>query len=78
LQQDPDDVERSAGWSGGGWIVTSSVNGDDGVKWVSLTFFPEPEPDLDDEPSGSWPRDPWPRDPSVSSKTARLRRRSSS
>lgn len=57
----------------GGWIVTSSsVQADEGVRWISFTYFPEPEPDLDDEPSGSWPRDP-----SISSKTSRLRRRAS-
>lgn len=57
----------------GGWVVTSSaVQGDEGVRWVSITFFPEVEPDLDEE-AGSGP---WPRDPSISSRTKRLRRKS--
>lgn len=58
----------------GGWIVTSSsVQGDEGVRWVSLSFYAEPDLDADadaDDASGSWPRDP-----SISSKTSRLRRR---
>jgi hypothetical protein len=71
LHQHDDGAERTP--AQGGWIVTSSsVQGDEGVRWVSFTFFPEPEPDLDDDPSGSWPRDP-----SISSKTSRLRRRAS-
>jgi hypothetical protein len=54
----------------GGWVVTSSaVQGDEGVRWVSITFFPEVEPDLDDDTGR------WPRDPSISSKTSRLRRK---
>lgn len=55
----------------GGWVVTScSAQADEGgVRWVSFTFFPESDYDLED-PSGRWPRDP-----SISSKTARLRRK---
>lgn len=62
-------AERSP--TSGGWIVTSSsVQGEEGLRWISFSYFAEPELDLDDEPSGSWPRDP-----SISSKTQRLRRR---
>ncbi|MBX3469158.1 MAG: hypothetical protein KF878_19980 [Planctomycetes bacterium] len=64
-----DGPERSP--TPGGWIVTSStVQGEEGVRWVSISFFPEPEPDLDEALASG----PWPRDPSISSKTRRLRR----
>jgi hypothetical protein len=64
-----DSAERSP--VPGGWAVTSSaIQGEEGVRWVSITFFPEVEPDAEDEPSGSWPRDP-----AISSRTSRLRRR---
>ena len=53
-------------------MTSASVQGDEGVRWVSITFFPEVEPDLDDDaPSGAWPRDPG-----ISSRTSRLKRRS--
>lgn len=63
-----DGVERSA--VPGGWVVTNTVQGDEGVRWVSFTFFPDLEPELDEDASGSWPRKP-----SISSRTTRLRRR---
>lgn len=60
----------------GGWVVASpSFEAEEGVRWLQLTFLPDPEPDPLAAERERRNGQTWPRDPGLSSTTRRLKRR---